>query len=376
MKVKSFFGKLFVSGLLLGGCLVFTSPHQEVQASFTHNINAQKAFKLSDKYVKNFDKKLSQGVYDRSDLRNVNLSKESTRKALRNQVLMLLAYDLNYGIDGYNTVGEVSNAITIHYDDTEYMDEFGVAGQDYKIVNGGENTLIANLVLNFVQGIGDKYLMHDLYQAYDGNIKQPKFTVENDVITLYVPFVYYDTPTRQYLAKQLSNKIKVLTGKTYKVKINTSKEENAIKYGGNVNSKTTLHFESIDDLSGRLMLFPRHEGFNIYSNKRNSFYNKKLPYYDGKTYYSCPQYYNMSDVKMADYLTERGIDLAEEYGADWGIGYAQRMALAEIVYYQFMSPTVYRVIFSDYTVTLRGGKTLDIEPSNGYIQAMNSGDLY
>ena len=161
MKVKSFFGKLFVSGLLLGGCLVFTSPHQEVQASFTHNINAQKAFKLSDKYVKNFDKKLSQGVYDRSDLRNVNLSKESTRKALRNQVLMLLAYDLNYGIDGYNTVGEVSNAITIHYDDTEYMDEFGIAGQYYKIVSGGENTLIANLVLNFVQGIGDKYLMHE-----------------------------------------------------------------------------------------------------------------------------------------------------------------------------------------------------------------------
>ena len=48
----------------------------------------------------------------------------------------------------------------------------------------------------------------------------------------------------------------------------------------------------------------------------------------------------MSDIKMADYLTERGIDLAEDLGADWGIGYAQRVALAEIVYYQFMAPTV------------------------------------
>lgn len=376
MKTKNFFGKLLVSGLLLGGCLAFTSPHQEVQASFYHNVNAQKAFKLSDEYVKNFDKKLSQGVYDRSDLRNVNLLKESTRKALRNQVLMILTYDLNYGIDDDMTVGQVSNAITIHYDDTEYMDEFGIAGQDYKIVSGGENTLVANLILNFVQGIGDQYLMHDLYQAYDGNIKQPKFTVENDTITLYVPFVYYDISTRQYLAKQLSNKLKVLTGKTYKVKINTSKEENALKYGGNVNSKTTLHLESICDLTDRQSLFPRGEGFNKYTNKGNTLYNKKLPHYDGKTYYSCPQYYNMSDVKMADYLTERGIDLAEDLGADWGIGYAQRVALAEIVYYQFMAPTVYRVVFSDYAITLRGGKTLDIEPSSGYIQAMNSGNLY
>ena len=84
----------------------------------------------------------------------------------------------------------------------------------------------------------------------------------------------------------------------------------------------------------------------------------------------------MSDIKMADYLTERGIDLAEDLGADWGIGYAQRVALAEIVYYQFMAPTVYRVVFSDYTITLRGGKTLDIEPSSGYIQAMESKNLY
>lgn len=318
-----------------------TTPHTSevvnVDAAVTgYNANAYKAFGLSEKYMNAFDSKWADGTYGKNDLRNVNLKKDSTVTALENQTLALVSAMLD------DNVGTVSNDITIHYREDK---------NKFYIKSGGD-TIVTNIIYRAVEAIGFEGYMY----AYNDNV-QPKFTVKGDSIDLYVPAVYYNKETRTYLAKQISNRLKVVTGKTYKVKVRTTRKEN-LKVDNNLTVNSNLLAMSHDDPIYDTVIYPYRAEME---------YNPKLPYYDGKTYWSNPSYLIFSGYDLADYLTDRGIDIAESRGWDYSIGECQRIALAELVYNQFINPTVVRYVFDDYTVTLRAGKTLDIEPSEEYL---------
>ena len=352
----------FIGGMVLSTGLLATHVNSEVE-----NVNAQinynyynkyacEEFGLSDDYINAFERKFNNGYYS-NNLADINLANTNTKEILENQILALLAINLQTGV-GFNEwgaykeieVGTVSNEITIHY-----------TGLHYEIVGGG-NTVISNLILNFVKGIGCE-TTNSLVHTKVGKLskmRQPRFTVKGDNIDLYIPYVYYNKETRTYFSDQLASRLEVLTGKKYNVNIRTSTKTLAKRFqqkNVNLNVNTT---------TGLALYFSPLlvEGYK----SQQQYYDLDLRIVNGLPTKNNPNpsTLEIEGLDLAQYLWVRGEAIYDYLGVNGSVGEFQRVAFAELLYYQFMYPYQMRIEFNDFTVTLRDNYTLEIKPTYVY----------
>ena len=357
--------KLAVGGTLFASALVLNGS-QEVGAEPIlgwYNENAIKEFNISKDYVEQFDIQFETGLHDY----NLSFDTQYERDFLELDTLTLLSSYLQNGLPynefGYmdtKELGRVSNKITVHYNNGEF-----------ELVDC-EDTIVANLILNFVRGVADYVTTDNAHEELGVFAKQPRFYVSEKDIDIFVPYVYYNKDTRKYLATQLANRLEVLTGVRYDVHFRTSFESTVKKYNPlNIGEQNGLFISNF--------LMKVEETYHIqnrYDTYGMSYYMpNKLPIYENGQYWANPSYIVFEEFTLSQYLTERGISIAEYMGVDCMIGECQRMALAELTYFQFMQPTVVRFVFSDYTVTLRAGRYLDIELSDRYLEACYSNNV-
>ena len=158
----------------------------------------------------------------------------------------------------------------------------------------------------------------------------------------------------------MENKLEALVGKDYSVTFRCSKAENVAKYSNAYNEGyIAVPFSIIETMS------------NIKDSNYWSYqYNAKLPVKQNGKYLANPSAIRLEQTSLSDFA-----DLLADYYGYENNGEGHRMALASFVSELYLSPTVTRVILSDYTITVRAGKILDIEDSTPYIKAYNSGKL-
>lgn len=357
--------KLTVGGTLFASALVLNNT-QEVGAEPIlgwYNENAIEEFNISKDYVEQFDIQFETGLHDY----NLSFDTQYERDFLELDTLTLLSSYLQNGLPynelGYmqtKELGRVSNNITVHYN-----------GKEFELVDC-EDTIVADLILNFVKGVANIVAIDNAHDKLGVFAKQPSFYVSEKDIDIFVPYTYYNKDTRKYLATQLANRLEVLTGVRYDVSFRTSFESTVKKYDTNSNVEH-------NDLFINNFLWKVEEAYHVqnrYDDYNMSYYMpNKLPIYENGQYWANPSYIVFEELTLLQYLTERGIGIAEYMGVDYMIGECQRMALAELTYFQFMQPTVVRFVFSDYTVTLRAGRYLDIELSDRYLEACYSNNV-
>ena len=274
--------------------------------------------------------------------------------------LLMFAYE---DIIGHSYPSNVNNGITIHFtESTSGKESFYSIDDDtaagFQIVGSGGSTSVDYLFLSFIRDLSNGMLNAAILRE-GGNLTQPTVKVDGNDIDVYIPYVYYPSDVRKYYATQLSNKLEVLTGKKFDVTIRTSKESTVRK----LNDKYGI--ENFKDTVGSLLLYSY-----VVSNKFTIDPDSQVQYIENNN----PSVYKMGQCYAnPNLLFVHNITLAEflNSGAEQrhnGVSpYTQRYVLADLVYELFFTAKVNRVVFSDYTITLRAGRYLDIESSEYYI---------
>ena len=238
---------------------------------------------------------------------------------------------------------DVNNAIQVKYDRS--FDGFIIKQ------SGGSNAVDV-LFLSYVRQLGDVDMMYEMYNSKGDSMKQPTVTVNGDNIDFYIPYVYYNKGTREYIAKQISNKLEVLTGKEFNVKFRTSDLWYVKAIDGRINEPiyniNTIYF--IEDMYAGA-------GYNVDIRVQDN----GLPTYTNGNYYS------NADYVIIDHLGLRGfLNVGSEtlFGTElWGIERTDEITvLTHLVRNLFYSADVDTIVFSDYTITLRAGRYLEIQP--------------
>ena len=344
VKKKALMG---IVGLFSAITLAFTGGVTEVNAYYegmqfkeNYNTDALKAFGITDDYFHSY--------FDMTRLIVTSDMNSAERNQLAKDGLMMFAWE---GIQSHSLPSQVNNGITIHYVDG-----------DFRIVGSGGSSAIDNLFLAFVQDLGGNGHIDKVVEKEHRTPTQPRILVNGRNVELYVPYVYYNKNERKYVEKQLENKLKVLTGADFNVTFKSSKKSSVDKYDKKygvhvVKERNGVYGGAYDNSNLLNFLCDRHLEFTMDFNETAR--------YENGNYMSYPDYYIVHDYKLYEFL--------DEWAYKWHGGsnaYTQRIILGNIVWNLFNSARVTRLVFEDFTLTLRAGKYLDIEPSEQYLSPL------
>lgn len=347
---KKLLGSLiFVSALFLG-----TNHISNIEAArYSENIkdwnsSALEEFGIPDSYFNQY--------FDMNRFTVDSSMSDSELNQLERDGLLMFAYE---DIIGHAYPSNVNNGITIHFvanTNDGYLIDNDTYG-NFEIVSSGGSYAVDMLFLTYIRdlsGIHNSNIM-----ASGGNLVQPRITVSGNKVDLYIPYVYYSKNEREYYAKQLENKLKVLTGSEFDVTFRSSDKSTVEQYDAifECNAISDSKYVYGQELSKFLL---NNEAIAAPGVVERA-YNESSVYKDGN-YYANPNLIFVHAVYFSDFL--------DEYANQWHGGvspYTQRFILGNLIWNLFYSAKVERVVFMDYTLTLRAGKYLDIELSEPYI---------
>ena len=322
-----FSGALFVSNYYSNDVNAYVEDKQD------YNSDALNSFGITNNYFNDYYQ------YTRKEIKNNNLNKNE-RKQLGKDGLLMFAYK---DIMGHARPSDVNNKITVHYQNEEF-----------RIVKSGGNYAVDALFLAYIEDLSGLYNRE--VERDGGKLVQPKITVNGNNVEIYVPYVYYTKEEKQYFNKQFENKLKVLTGKDFNVSFRFSKKENVAKFDKKYDYNAATNHIVFNNRIWKFIM--DNNAVNTYNNISN-----ECPRYENGKYMSYPEY-NIVPCTLAEFLND--------YANRWHNGvspYTQRFILGNLTWNLFYSAKVERVIFEDYTVTLRAGKYLDIELSEEYLSS-------
>lgn len=245
---------------------------------------------------------------------------------------------------------DINNSLTVHYNNKT----------GYQVVKSSGNPTIDELILSFVRGVGDTSV-NNIVCSQRGTVTQPKFLVNGNEVSIYVPYVYYPKDVRNYLADILARKINMLTGGNFNVTFTCSKDSTVRKYGGEINSDNTTfyHTDGLEPVTS----FVNAWDLSVWTLFSNEYPHKKF----GPE----PAYIRIKGTTLVELMDS----LADRYGYEVN-GYWQLYGIQLLSRKMFMCPYGVRIICDDWTLSITSPDDIDIEDSRDYIMAFNSGDIY
>ena len=320
-----------------GLLLAFTGGGIEAEASIdqwsSYNSDALNAFGIDQYYFNDYFQMNRWEIPSDGSSIITNIGLEQLGK----DGLLMFAWE---GIADHAYPSHVNSKITVQFINGEF-----------RVVKSGGSSAVDNLFLAYIKDLSG---LHNSYiEKYENRTPtQPKIYVKGNVVDIYVPYVYYTEEETLYIEKQFENKLKVLTGKEFDAQFRWSKFSTVEKYDNRYDTNYATNHgyfnKNIGNFLGQMGI-GHLISFNCVS-----------LYTDGQ-YMANPDYI-IVDYTLGEFLNT--------YASVWHGGitpYTQRVILGNLTWNLFYSAKVTRFICTDYTLTLRAGKYLDVEPSEDYL---------